>query len=371
MSAVQAARVKDRTLLSLYLCQLRPKGIYQHFVVEIIRRLGRVPSLPLSITLTCGSQLMQLLERGGMKEVIYNIFLMWEDNVCSAIRYATHEVEMDDEAAIKFLQSRIQADLHASKKFKLDTSFTVDEYNARMRLGQSHWLYDPVFTALSAGEQPLHVATQVVNNIPQVRFSSSIGDPDIYLREDMTDGVSMPDWLIKYTKGTTIDLSELINDDYFLAIKLTFNAKLYVSSMKLLLSAIDSIAYIEYGDKPAIFEKWLTAYADISHLGITPKELWEMRNGLLHMTNLNSREVNKKRVRQISFSVGTKDFHERDGIHYFSFHGLIQAYAVALVKWLETYNSDTEKRVDFVDRYDKTISDSRLAVYTNSVAASV
>jgi len=304
-----------------------------------------------------------------MKEVIYNIFLMWEDNVCSAVRYATHEVEMNDEAAIKFLQNRIQADLHASKKFKLDTSFTVDEYNARMRLGQGHWLYDAVFIALCAGEQPLHVATQVVNNIPQVRFSSAIGDPNIYLREDMVDGINMSDWIIKYAKGTTIDLGELINDDYFLAIKLTFNAKLYVSSMKLLLSAIDSIAYIEYGDKPAIFEKWLTTYADISHLGITPKELWEMRNGLLHMSNLNSREVSKRRVRQISFSVSTKNFHERDGIHYFSFHGLIESYAEALVKWVETYNRNTEKRIDLVDRYDKTISDSRLAVYTNPVAA--
>jgi hypothetical protein len=74
-------------------------------------------------------------------------------------------------------------------------------------------------------------------------------------------------------------------------------------------------------------------------------------------------------VRQVSFSVGTKDFHERDGIHYFSFYGLIKAYGAALVKWLETYNSDTEKRVDFVDRYDKTISDSRLAVHSNSGTA--
>jgi len=34
-------------------------------------------------------------------------------------------------------------------------------------------------------------------------------------------------------------LPALINDDYFLAIKLTYNAKHYVSSMKLLLSALD------------------------------------------------------------------------------------------------------------------------------------
>jgi hypothetical protein len=57
---------------------------------------------------------MRFSERWDMKEVIYNIFLMWEDDVCE-IRYATHEVEMDDDAAVKFLQSRVQADLHASR----------------------------------------------------------------------------------------------------------------------------------------------------------------------------------------------------------------------------------------------------------------
>lgn len=39
-------------------------------------------------------------------------------------------------------------------------------------------------------------------------------------------------------KGGGLQLSRLINDDYFEAIKITFNAKLHVSAMKLLLSAI-------------------------------------------------------------------------------------------------------------------------------------
>src|ERR1019366_3532366 len=37
-----------------------------------------------------------------------------------------------------------------------------------------------------------------------------------------------------------INISQLIHDDYFLALKVTFNAGLYVSAMKLLVSCIDS-----------------------------------------------------------------------------------------------------------------------------------
>jgi hypothetical protein len=186
----------------------------------------------------------------------------------------------------------------------------------------------------------------------------------------MMPGIKMDDWLIKYAEGNSINLPALINDDYFLAIKLTYNAKHYVSSMKLLLSALDSLAYIEYGDatgKQTIFENWLGTYADLKPLSITPQELWELRNGLLHMSNLHSRKVNKGDVRQISFHVGRKPFFERDGIHFFSFYGLIVALQHALGKWLASYNADREKMVAFVDRYDKTISDSRLATHTGDL----
>ncbi len=43
--------------------------------------------------------------------------------------------------------------------------------------------------------------------------------------------------------------------------------------------------------KPGNFSKWLAAYADLTPLGVTAKELWEFRNGLLHMINLSSRAV--------------------------------------------------------------------------------
>lgn len=89
--------------------------------------------------------------------------------------------------------------------------------------------------------------TPVVDGVPQVEFQSEMGDPDIYLREDMTEGYRMDDWLIKYTDGNNFRITDLINDDYFLAIKMTYNAKHYVSSMKLLMSAIDIRANVQHG----------------------------------------------------------------------------------------------------------------------------
>lgn len=64
------------------------------------------------------------------------------------------------------------------------------------------------------------------------------------------------------------------------SLKLTFNAGLYVSALKLLVSCIDSLAYIEYGDdrNSTPFIKWLDTYADLTPLGITSTELWELRN---------------------------------------------------------------------------------------------
>jgi hypothetical protein len=308
-----------------------------------------------------------------VSETIYNLFLMYEDHLCKSIRYMPHSVDLDDAAAIRFLQGRVRIDLNAAQVIQLTKPFTVEEFTARCRLGHGHHLYDEVFMVLRAGQQPLSVVTPVVNSVPQIEFASEIGDPDIYLCEDMTPGIKMDDWLIKYTEGNTINLPALINDDYFLAIKLTYNAKHYVSSMKLLLSALDSLAYIEYGDangKQTIFERWLASYADLTPLGITPQELWELRNGLLHMSNLQSRQVNKRTVRQISFHVGSKPFYERDGIHFFSFYGLIKALQRGLGKWLTSYNVDREKMVSFVDRYDRTISDSRLALHTGGQPSS-
>ena len=56
----------------------------------------------------------------------------------------------------------------------------------------------------------------------------------------------MPDYLVHYTTENTFRFTELINDDYFKAIRTLFNAELYVSSAKLLISCVDTLSFVEY-----------------------------------------------------------------------------------------------------------------------------
>jgi hypothetical protein len=105
-------------------------------------------------------------------------------------------------------------------------------------------------------------------------------------------------------------------------------------------------------------------YADLTPLGITAKELWEFRNGVLHMTNLNSRAVASGKTAQLILYVGnpTRPLPASpSGAKYFSLMDLIEATAQAVSKWIKTNSHSPEKRVEFVARYDLTISDSRLA----------
>jgi hypothetical protein len=88
--------------------------------------------------------------------------------------------------------------------------------------------------------------------------------------------------------------------------KLLFNQKHYISSFKLLVSLIDTIAYLEYGDVKRNFQQWLDTYSEISKVEITSDEVYQLRNSLLHMTNLNSRDVLKKKHRRLSIAICKK-----------------------------------------------------------------
>ena len=103
----------------------------------------------------------------------------------------------------------------------------------------------------------------------------------------------MIDYLTKYSTEDGFDLPRLLNDDFFVAIRLLFNNRCYVSAANLLMSFIDSIAFVEYGDCTggSNFCRWLESYVDLQSIGITAEEIWEHRNSLVHMTNLDSRKV--------------------------------------------------------------------------------
>src|SRR5688572_7521764 len=99
------------------------------------------------------------------------------------------------------------------------------------------------------------------------------------------------DYFGRFFTDEGFDFGGLINADFFQPIRILFQNQHYVSATKLLVVAIDSIAHIEHGDVRGGFVKWLDQYADLSQLGITAEELWEQRNSLLHMSNLDSRKV--------------------------------------------------------------------------------
>jgi len=299
-------------------------------------------------------------------EHIYNIFLFFQDDICSTIGYKAHAHSGSDKDGFERLKARLSNDLQEAVKMKLKRPFSRSEYNARCRLGEGHHLCEDVFTAVGANAAPLFVITPVKDDAMFFNYSSMSSAIDI---NDVSAKLGakgvMDDWRTRYTNETGVNISQLIHDDYFLAFKVTFNAGLFVSAMKLLVSCIDSLAYIEYGTDDGAFVRWLEAYADLTQIGVTAIELWELRNGLLHMTNINAKKVRQNKVRRISFRVGGSPDYLRDGadgIHFFDFHGLIQVFAEAQCRWIETYNSDRSKFAKFVERYDETISDSRIAL---------
>lgn len=171
------------------------------------------------------------------------------------------------------------------------------------------------------------------------------------------------DYFGRFFTEEGFDFGGLLNADFFQPVRILFQAQHYVSATKLLVVAIDSVAHIEYGDTPGSFTKWLATYAHLDKIGITPDELWEQRNSLLHMSNLNSRKVRSGSVRSLVTYVGdippnlTLD-QTRTG--YYDLRALILEFGAACGRWIETYDKDRSKIDSFVERYDLIASDARM-----------
>jgi len=210
------------------------------------------------------------------------------------------------------------------------------------------------------------VVTPIINGKPHFEARHPVSTPmyrGSFKGTSLDKPGTMVDWLEKYTSNQGIDVPRLINDDYFLAIKLLYNNRYLISCNKLLMSCIDTLAFAEAGDVSGNFKLWLDRYADLTSLSITSDELWEFRNSLLHMTNLRSRKVSEGKVASLIFYIGPSHLPPRTnppGSKYVSLRTLIDVIAAAISNWVESYNNNPDKWIDFVTRYDLTISDSRM-----------
>lgn len=205
------------------------------------------------------------------------------------------------------------------------------------------------------GENDIHCTTHIVD-----------GEVSVDEIQDQMSDEFVPDYLVAYRSERGFEFAQLIHDDYFEAIHLLWNNRKYVSCLKLVFSSIDTIGFVEYGPNEGnCFTRWLDEYCDLDSITVTPDELWELRNSLIHMTNLDSRKVHSGKVLRllpqfmhpdhdvVLFEDGMKSFHAARFV--------INVLPQGIRKWLESYNRDREKFPEFVERYDTIVSEARLS----------
>ncbi|HEY4302735.1 MAG TPA: hypothetical protein VGM73_17835 [Candidatus Didemnitutus sp.] len=303
-----------------------------------------------------------------MAELAFNLFYFVRDGILQETGAVGHPIDGSDEAMGPKLRAAVATDVPQARRIPLPKQFagiTAAEYNALERLGRQLELYEPAFSALNAPAHPLVCITAVVNGKIEIDGTTH----DLRLRMEPFQGHPkigpgvMGDYLDDYRTPQGLDIPRLLNDDHFTAIRLLFNQRSYLACMKLLASFIDTVAYLEYGDIQSNFVCWLDTYVKMPPLGITSEQLWELRNSLLHMSNLDSRRVLSGKVGRISFFVGPRGMpHRQDpatGVH-FNLSDLIVAVANGLTAWLESFASDPDKLRRFVQRYDRIVRHAAL-----------
>lgn len=307
------------------------------------------------------------------EERIFNLFVYFDNGLAQEGGVRFHRRAGSDEEKTTYLHANIDDDHSKARRFPLDTTYTPEAWRARMRIGNHLDHFAKILHELRAPTAMVFCLTPIVDDEP--KWDQQL-EPGAFRGEDVTSFKrvgTMPDYLEMYLEGQSFKFSELINDDYFDAIRVLFNAEKYVSSTKLLMSCIDTLAYVEHGDRSGNFEKWLEDYCDLSALDVSPKELWEYRNSILHMTNLKSRAVVKGKTTALAPYIARQDlsaFLTSEEGKPLNIWTLINVVAQGTVVWGESYNADPEKIIGFVERYDSTLSDKRIATVLTSDLAS-
>jgi len=309
-----------------------------------------------------------------MKEKIFNLFVFSNLDMISQVGAVYHEIDGTDKEKISFLQSRVQSDFDNVELFDLPlniiTSFkgltknSIDymTYRDLCHKGQNLVIFEKVFEKYHASESPLVVITPVKNGKIKIDGVENINEFSQEFPEKLEID-KQDDWLIGYLDKNGLHLDKLINDDFFEAIRLLYNNSHYVSAMKLLMICIDTMAYLEFGNTKGNFQNWISTYSKIIDLNITANELWEFRNSILHMTNLDSHKVSQGKEKRLLFYVSHPETNyqtQGDEGKYFKFIDLINCIGLAISNWAETYNQERIKFETFVKRYDRILSDKRM-----------
>lgn len=293
-----------------------------------------------------------------MDDRCYNIFFYINKNVIHSIGIVEYNISGSDEEKLADIKSRVNVDCNRARQFPQIPPLEFARYQAMQRIGNHLALLEPIWQAIDAPADPLMVITNIVDGYPAIMAVSGLGPLNLNeISAQIGDGNQIEDYLQIYIQGGAFNIPKMLNDDYMEAIKLLFNGKKYVSGSKLLMSFIDTMAFVEYGDIQGNFQKWLNAFADLSRLRVTADELWEYRNSVLHTSSPHSRKTISGKVNQLQPYVASLG-HDM-GNNTLNLWELVNVISAAVQKWLETYSIEPAKMESFIERYDLILSDAR------------
>ena len=286
------------------------------------------------------------------QQPLINIFIYGDEDSIRSIGYRTYERSGSDEELMDFLRLTVSDDYKNAVHHPLNEPMDRERFYALDRLNPfaSHFI-----ASLSLPDDSVYCMTHIINDEPtidQVHKQSPKG--------------MLPDYLDVYMNDRGFDFTRLINDDFMDAFRLLWKNRKYISALKLIFSMIDTLSFVEYGPVRDSFTRWTRDFCDMESLAVTPEELWELRNSLLHMTNLDSHKVRRKKVARLLPVFAPK--HSDIPASPDGFKNLHVSRLTAVViprgieKWIASYNSDREKYVQFISRYDTVVSEARLGV---------
>lgn len=321
-----------------------------------------------------------------MLETAYNLFVFAKGDILTGIGVAMHEVDGSDSEKIAFLQGRVASDLPGATRYPLptqkmrvwlglvpDEAITYDMFSYLGRTGHVMCVFEDLLQSVGAPQNPLMCVTPIVDDKPLVDALNHIDSPfaqGAMVSSEFEATIRKTDFLAKYVTEGHLSIDGLLEDDFLAAIKLLHQNRHYVSAMKLLVSFIDTLAYLEYGDTYGNFCRWMARYAQLESVGVTPEALWEFRNSLLHMTTPFSRKVASGAHPVLSFycdSVQRRCFvDDGSGGKMFSFEALYESTMGGVDRWTETYSGNLQKQIQFIRRYDEILSEGRIGKLTRA-----
>ena len=280
-----------------------------------------------------------------------NLFAYGDGENVTALGYCHYTLEGTDHEVASYLQSRVAMDHEGATQIGIGSPLSVVDFNLLTRV-------DPGSLLVKVGASPDagYAVTHIVNGAPKI--------------DEVADALSQvmpPDYVDIYRTSQGFDFTRLIDDDYLDAVRLLWSQEKYVSALKLVLSMIDTFGFVEFGPVRDAFQKWLEEYCDMDVAGVTPRELWELRNSLLHMTNLNSERVRSGSVERLRPVIAGSEVdipHHSEGLknfHMARFCANVLPHGV--VAWIREYNDHPERYLDFIERYDTIVSEARFGAF--------